>query len=49
MGIATALVYSWEGNIQRPDCQQSKVLASVLGFEAKNFETLTNNRMNLHH
>jgi len=24
-----------------------KVLASVLGFEAENFETLTNNRMNL--
>lgn len=49
MGIATALVYSWEGNIQQPDCQQLKVLASVLGFEAKDFETLTNNRMNLQH
>jgi ribosome-binding protein aMBF1 (putative translation factor) len=37
MGIATVLVYSWEGNIQQPDCQQLKVLASVLGFEAENF------------
>jgi ribosome-binding protein aMBF1 (putative translation factor) len=37
MGIATALVHAWEVNIQQPDCQQLKVLASVLGFEAKTF------------
>jgi len=42
MGIATSLVCSWEGNTQQPDNQQLKVLASVLDFDAKDFEKVIN-------
>ena len=41
MGIATSLVCSWEGNTQQPDNHQLKVLASVLDFDAKDFEKVT--------
>jgi ribosome-binding protein aMBF1 (putative translation factor) len=34
MGIATALVRSWEDGIAQADNQQLKVLADILGFEA---------------
>ena len=34
MGIATALVRSWEQDAAKPDHQQSKVLANLLGFDA---------------
>jgi ribosome-binding protein aMBF1 (putative translation factor) len=40
MGIATALVQSWENGIQQPDGQQLEDLAYVLGFNFKHFETL---------
>jgi ribosome-binding protein aMBF1 (putative translation factor) len=33
MGIATALVHSWENGTDQPDSQQLKVLANVLGFD----------------
>jgi DNA-binding transcriptional regulator YiaG len=39
MGIATSLICSWESGSRRPDSQQLKILASVLGFHAKDFET----------
>ena len=42
MGIATSLICSWESNTRQPDNQHLKVLASVMGFDAKDFETLTN-------
>jgi len=32
MGIATALVRSWENGTSQPDSQQLKVLARLLGF-----------------
>jgi DNA-binding transcriptional regulator YiaG len=38
MGIATSLICSWESSTRRPDGQQLKVLAAVLGFDAKDFE-----------
>ena len=38
MGIATSLVCSWESGTRQPDSQQLKVLASVLGFDTKDFE-----------
>jgi ribosome-binding protein aMBF1 (putative translation factor) len=47
MGIATSLVCSWESNTCQPDSQQLEVLASILGFDAKVFETLTSNPVNL--
>jgi len=40
MGIATSLVFAWENNTQQPDNQQLEVLASVLDFDAKNFEKI---------
>jgi len=36
MGIATALVRSWENGTSQPDSQQSKTLADILGFDAGN-------------
>ena len=47
MGIATSLVCSWESSTRQPDSQQLVVLSSVLGFDAKDFETHTSNPMNL--
>jgi len=38
MGIATSLVCSWESSTRHPDSQQLKVLATVLNFDAKDFE-----------
>jgi DNA-binding transcriptional regulator YiaG len=43
MGIATSLVCSWESSSRRPDSQQLKVLSSVLGFDAKDFEAHSSN------
>jgi DNA-binding transcriptional regulator YiaG len=43
MGIATALVRSWESSSRRPDSQQLKVLSSVLGFDAKDFDAHSSN------
>src|ERR1017187_7120254 len=40
MGIATSLVSSWESNNRQPDSQQLKVLAAVLDFDTKDFETV---------
>jgi ribosome-binding protein aMBF1 (putative translation factor) len=40
MGIATALIRSWEDGTSQPDSQQLKVLARLLGFDA-GFNTLT--------
>ena len=40
MGISTSLVCSWESSTRQPDSQQLKVLSSVLGFSAQDFETL---------
>jgi ribosome-binding protein aMBF1 (putative translation factor) len=34
MGIATALVRSWEDSTAEPDNRQLEVLASLLGFDA---------------
>ena len=34
MGIATALVHSWEDNTTQPDNRQLEVLATLLGFDA---------------
>jgi ribosome-binding protein aMBF1 (putative translation factor) len=34
MGIARALVRSWEDGTSRPDNRQLKVLASLLGYDA---------------
>jgi ribosome-binding protein aMBF1 (putative translation factor) len=34
MGIATALVRSWEDGTSQPDNRQLKVLASLLGYDA---------------
>jgi ribosome-binding protein aMBF1 (putative translation factor) len=34
MGIATALVRSWEDGSGQPDIRQLKVLANLLGFDA---------------
>ena len=47
MGIATSIVCTWESSIRQPDSQQLVVLSSVLGFDAKDFETYTSNPMNL--
>jgi transcriptional regulator with XRE-family HTH domain len=47
MGIATSLVCSWESSTRQPDGQQLKILSSVLEFDAKEFETLTNNPASL--
>jgi ribosome-binding protein aMBF1 (putative translation factor) len=38
MGIATSIICSWESGTRQPDSQQLKVLASILGFDAKDFE-----------
>jgi ribosome-binding protein aMBF1 (putative translation factor) len=40
MGIAAALVRSWEGGKSQPDSQQLKALASLLGVDA-GFNTVT--------
>jgi ribosome-binding protein aMBF1 (putative translation factor) len=34
MGIAAALIHSWESGTSQPDSQQLKVLANRLGFDA---------------
>jgi hypothetical protein len=34
MGIAAALIHSWENGTSQPDSQQLKVLADRLGFDA---------------
>ena len=44
MGIASSLVCSWENSSKRPDSQQLKVLSSVLGFDAKDFESHSSNQ-----
>jgi hypothetical protein len=36
MGIATALVRSWESGSSQPNDQQLKVLAKILGFDPAN-------------
>jgi DNA-binding transcriptional regulator YiaG len=46
MGIAPSLVCSWESSAREPDGQQLKVLLSVLEFDARDFETITNNLAN---
>ena len=38
MGIATSLVCSWESCARMPDIHQIKLLATVLGFNATDFE-----------
>jgi DNA-binding transcriptional regulator YiaG len=38
MGIATSLFCSWESCIRMPDIYQIKLLATVLEFNAKDFE-----------
>jgi DNA-binding transcriptional regulator YiaG len=43
MGIATCLVKSWERGNSQPDKLQLKVLATVLGFDTKDFEAITSN------
>jgi DNA-binding transcriptional regulator YiaG len=35
MGIATALVRSWENGASQPDNRQLEVLANLLGFDAR--------------
>jgi len=47
MGIAASLVYSWENNTQQPDNQQLKILASVLEFDAHDFESVASKLGNL--
>jgi ribosome-binding protein aMBF1 (putative translation factor) len=47
MGIATVLIQSWEDGTSQPNGQQLEVLSSVLGLNAKLFETLTSHPMNL--
>jgi len=47
MGIATALIQSWEDGTSQPNGQQLEILSSVLGLNAKLFETLTSNLTNL--
>ena len=47
MGIATSLVCSWESSIRQPDNQQLEILSSILGFNAKDFETLISTPTNL--
>ena len=47
MGIAASLVYAWENNTQQLDNQQLKVLAAVLGFDAKDFEKVTSTAQKL--
>jgi DNA-binding transcriptional regulator YiaG len=37
MGIATAIVSSWESGLNTPDSQQLTLLAAVLGFDAESF------------
>ncbi|MEI6074825.1 MAG: helix-turn-helix transcriptional regulator, partial [Verrucomicrobiota bacterium] len=39
MGIAASLVCSWESCSSVPDTHQVKLLANILGFDAKDFET----------
>jgi ribosome-binding protein aMBF1 (putative translation factor) len=34
MGVATALIRSWENDTAQTDSQQLKVLADILGFDA---------------
>jgi ribosome-binding protein aMBF1 (putative translation factor) len=38
MGIATALVRSWEDSTIQPDTRQLEILASLLGFDPEKFE-----------
>lgn len=47
MGIAISLIRSWESSTTRPDSKQLEGLSYVLGFNAKDFETLISNPMNL--
>ena len=39
MGIAHAVVRSWEAGESRPDSHQLNDLAKILGFDAEDFET----------
>jgi len=40
MGIATSLVSSWESSNCQPNNLQLEILAAVLDFDAKDFETI---------
>jgi hypothetical protein len=40
MGIAAAVVYSWEDNTHRPDCQQLADLSYFLKFNFDEFKML---------
>jgi ribosome-binding protein aMBF1 (putative translation factor) len=43
MGIAPALIYSWEADTSQPDIHQMKLLEVVLGFNANDFDARTSN------
>jgi ribosome-binding protein aMBF1 (putative translation factor) len=43
MGIAPALIYSWEADTSQPDIHQMKLLEVALGFNADDFEARTSN------
>ena len=45
MGIATSLVCAWESCTRQPDIHQIRLLATILGFDAENFEVSTVNLM----
>jgi len=47
MGIATSLVYAWETDVQQPDNQQLRILASVMNFDAKLFKSPISQPTNL--
>jgi transcriptional regulator with XRE-family HTH domain len=47
MGIATSLICSWESNTRQPDSEQLKILASVLGFDVKDFEARACNNVSV--
>jgi DNA-binding transcriptional regulator YiaG len=47
MGIAASLVYAWENNTQHPANHHLTVLASVLDFDAKDFEKITSTRQKM--
>jgi DNA-binding transcriptional regulator YiaG len=49
MGIATSLLCSWESSTRQPTSQQLQVLASVLGFDTKDFEAQHNRAMPFHY
>jgi ribosome-binding protein aMBF1 (putative translation factor) len=41
MGIAASVVYSWEENTHRPDCQQLADLSYILKFNFDEFKMLS--------